>query len=47
MRQLLLIAVLAVLVLLGVGFLLLGAFPPHATPQPVDIVLPNDHFQSH
>ncbi len=47
MRQIFLIVVLAVLLLAGVGVLLLGAFPPHATPQAVDITLPNDRFQSH
>ncbi len=47
MRQLLLIVFLVLIVLLGVGVLLLGAFPPHATPQAVDVTLPNDHFQTH
>jgi hypothetical protein len=47
MRQIILIAVLAVLVLIGGGVLLLGAFPPHVTPQPVQVTLPNDRFQSH
>jgi hypothetical protein len=47
MRQIILIAVL-VLLLVGAGLiLLLGAFPPHVTPQPVQVTIPNDHFQSH
>ena len=25
----------------------LGAFPPHAKPQAVDVTLPNDRFQAH
>jgi hypothetical protein len=47
MRQIFLIAVLAILALAAVSILLLGAFPPHMTPQPVQVTLPNDHFQSH
>ncbi len=47
MRQILLIVLLVLIVLLGAGFLLLGAFPPHTTPQAVDVTLPNDHFQTH
>ena len=46
MRQIILIAALAVLLLLGIGVLLLGAFPPHVAPQPVQRTLPNDHFKS-
>jgi hypothetical protein len=29
------------------GFLVLGAFPPHAHRAPVEHVLPNDKFPSH
>lgn len=47
MRQIVLIALLATLVLLGVGVLLLGAFPPHLTPAPVQHTLPNDRFAPH
>jgi hypothetical protein len=46
MRQLLLIVVLAILLLVGVGVLMLGVFPPHPTPQPVAHTLQNDRFQS-
>jgi hypothetical protein len=46
MRQLILIVILAILVLLGAGVLLLGAFPPHLTPQPVQRTLPNDSFKA-
>lgn len=45
MRQIILIAVLALLVLIGAGVLLLGAFPPRLAPQPVQHTLPNDSFQ--
>ncbi len=47
MRQIILVAVLAILVLVAAAILLLGAFPPHMTPQPVQVTLPNDRFQSH
>ena len=47
MRQLFLIVILAVLVLAGAGVVFLGAFPPHAKPQAVDVTLPNDRFQAH
>lgn len=47
MRPLFLIVVLAVLVLGAVGVLLLGAFPPQPTPQPVAHTLPNDRFPPH
>jgi hypothetical protein len=46
MRQLILITILAVLVLAGVGVLLLGAFPPHVTPQSISHTLPNDGFKA-
>ena len=46
MRQLLLIVVFGLLVLLGAGVFLLGAFPPALTPQLVQHVLPNDRFQT-
>ncbi len=47
MRQIVLIALLAIVVLGAVGVLVLGAFPPHPTPQPVAHTLPNDRFGSH
>ncbi len=46
MRQIFLIVILAVVLLLAVGMVLLGAFPPTPAPQPVQHVLPNDRFQS-
>lgn len=40
------LAILALLaVLLGLGALWLGAFPPAVAPVPVERVLPNDRFQ--
>ena len=47
MRQLPIIIAAAVLLLIAGGLLLLGAFPPHPTPQPVQHTLPNDRFQAH
>jgi hypothetical protein len=47
MIRIFLIVVVAGLVLLGVGVLMLGAFPPNPHPQTVEKVLPNDKFQSH
>jgi uncharacterized protein YjeT (DUF2065 family) len=32
------------LVLVIAGFVVIGAFPPHAHRQPVEHVLPNDKF---
>jgi len=32
------------LVLVVAGFVVIGAFPPHAHRQPVEHVLPNDRF---
>jgi hypothetical protein len=32
------------LVLVIAGFVVIGAFPPHARRQPVEHVLPNDKF---
>ena len=45
MSRIVLIVVAAVLVLLGAGALLLGAFPPAPHVQPVERVLPNDQFK--
>jgi hypothetical protein len=47
MIRIFLAVVVAGLLLLGVGVLMLGAFPPQPHPQPVQKVLPNDKFQSH
>ena len=46
MSRIYLLVVVAVLVLLGAGGLLLGAFPPTPQVQPVEKVLPNDQFKS-
>ncbi len=45
MHRMFLIVVLLGLVALGVGFLVLGAFPPEPHPQQIQKVLPNDRFQ--
>lgn len=44
MRRTFLLILLLGLVVLGGGFLALGAFPPQPAPQPVQRVLPNDRF---
>ena len=46
MGRVILVIVAAILVLLGVGLLVLGAFPPHPAPLPVTHVIPNDKFQA-
>ncbi len=38
------IVVLALVVLLAVGMLVLGVFPPSPRVQPVEHVVPNDRF---
>ena len=45
MRRIFLLVVVLGLVLLGIGVLALGAFPPDLHPQPVQKTLPNDRFQ--
>jgi hypothetical protein len=45
MRRIFLLVVLLGLIVLGAGFLALGAFPPPANPQQIQKILPNDHFQ--
>jgi hypothetical protein len=45
MHRMFLLVVLLGLVVLGVGFLVLGAFPPEPHPQQIQKVLPNDRFQ--
>ncbi|MCW3475895.1 hypothetical protein [Limobrevibacterium gyesilva] len=45
MRRNFLLVVLLGLILLGVGFLALGTFPPEPRTQPVQKVLPNERFQ--
>ena len=45
MRRMFLIVVLLGLVVIGIGFLVLGAFPPEPRQQDIQKVLPNDRFQ--
>jgi hypothetical protein len=45
MSRIFLIVVAAGLVLIGVAVVILGAFPPTPSQQPVQRVLPNDRFQ--
>ena len=47
MIRIFLVVIVAGLIALGVGVLMLGAYPPNPTPHPVEKVLPNDKFQSH
>jgi hypothetical protein len=47
MIRIVLAVVVVGLVLLGVGALMLGAFPPQPHPQAVEKTLPNDKFQTH
>ncbi|MFZ4406808.1 MAG: hypothetical protein ACOYOH_05690 [Paracraurococcus sp.] len=44
-RPILLLAAI-LLALVAAGLLVVGAFPPSATPKPVERVLPNDRFQT-
>lgn len=46
MSRIFLIVVAVGLLVIVVGVLVLGAFPPEPNPQPVQRVLPNDKFQS-
>ncbi|HYF08431.1 MAG TPA: hypothetical protein VD970_12480 [Acetobacteraceae bacterium] len=43
-RSPILMIALAVLGVVVVGLLAVGAFPPSVTPQPVERVLPNERF---
>ncbi len=45
MGRLLIIATVIILGLVGVGALLLGAFPPKPHRAPVEHVIPNDRFK--
>jgi hypothetical protein len=45
MIRIFLAVVVTGLLLIGVGVLMLGAFPPTPHPQAVEKVLPNDKFQ--
>jgi hypothetical protein len=46
MRRVALLVVLLGLVVIGVGILALGAFPPDPRTQTIQKVLPNDRFKS-
>ena len=46
MFRIILVLVAAGLLLLAVGVLMLGAFPPEPRTQQIEKVLPNDRFQS-
>lgn len=46
MSRIFLLVVAIGLVVIVVGVLVLGAFPPGPDPHPVQRVLPNDKFQS-
>lgn len=45
MHRMFLIVVLLGLVVIGIGILVLGAFPPEPQPQQIQKVLPNERFQ--
>jgi hypothetical protein len=45
MHRMFLIVVLLGLVVIGIGILVLGAFPPEPQPQQIQKVLPNDRFR--
>jgi len=47
MTRIFLIVVAAGLLLMAVGAVVVGVFPPNPRTQPVEKVLPNDRFQSH
>jgi hypothetical protein len=44
-RNPILLVVAVLLGLLAVGLVLVGAFPPSVTPQPVERTIPNDRFR--
>jgi hypothetical protein len=45
MSRIFLLVVIIGVLLLGVGVVVLGTFPPSPVQKPVDHVLPNDRFQ--
>jgi len=45
MQRVFVIVVVIGLLAIGIGFLMLGAFPPEPHPQEIQKVLPNDRFQ--
>lgn len=47
MIRVFLIAIVALLVVLAVGVVVLGSFPPHLRRQPVEHVLPSDRLPAH
>jgi hypothetical protein len=47
MTRFFLIVLVAGLLLVGVGIVLLGSFPPTPTEHQIEKVLPNDKFQTH
>ncbi len=47
MSRIFFFVVLLGLLLLGVGVVILGGFPPQPAVHPVEKVLPNDKFQGH
>ncbi len=46
MGRVVIVATVIILGLVGVGALILGAFPPKAHRAPVEHVVPNDRFKS-
>jgi hypothetical protein len=46
MRRIVLFLILVLILLAAIGFVVLGAFPPDPSPQPVERVLPNERFQT-
>jgi hypothetical protein len=47
MIRIFLAVIAAGLLILMVGLLMLGAFPPTPQPHPVERVVPNDKFSTH
>jgi hypothetical protein len=47
MTRIFLIVLVLGLLLVGLGAVLLGTFPPNPAQHPVEKVLPNDKFQTH
>jgi hypothetical protein len=47
MIRIFLFVVTAGLVLMGIGLVMLGSFPPTPQPHPVEKVVPNDKFTAH
>ncbi len=47
MSRIFLIVVAVGLLLIGIGVVWLGTFPPHPVQHPVERTLPNDTFKAH